>query len=563
MPGELREKPVRRSQANRRILASACLLALAFLLLAGRSFYLQVVRASEYAPRAERQQLARQEIPVKRGIIYDRGGDELAVSKRMATIAVDPIELKDKPGAARLLAPMLQMEESDILAKLAQPGNFVYLGRRIDPAIGECVTAMEIPGVIVRSEDKRIYPNGALASQVLGYVGTDNVGLAGIELQYDQVLSGKDGSRQVLTDLSGRPLEIVAEEAPQEAASITLTIDKDIQYLTEQVLAQTVEQHEALRGGAIVLDPRTGEIVAMANTPIFDANEYGNMPSEAQRNACITDQFEPGSTFKMVLVAAALSAGIVTPDTVYKLAPSIQVWDRVVHEAHEEVPEEREMTVTEILAQSSNVGAVTLGMDVGKERLVQMIRDFGFTAKLDVDFPGEVAGMMLEPDKWSGATIANVPIGHGISASALQLAAAYGAVANDGILVQPHLVRDHTDLYARRVVSAEVAATIRSMLVATVAEGTGKAARVSGYTVAGKTGTAQKVKKGGGGYSHDEFVASFIGMVPAESPRLVIFVWVDEPTNGYLGSEVAAPAFAKIAAFALTQLGIPPSEEAE
>jgi cell division protein FtsI/penicillin-binding protein 2 len=551
---------VKPAQANRRIPAFACILALILVSLAGRSFYLQVVRAAEYAPRAERQQLARQTIPVKRGIIYDRDGDELAVSKRMATVAADPTLVEDKAAAARLLAPMLQLEEADILTKLASPGNFVYVARRIEPVIGECVSAMDIPGIIITSEDKRMYPNDALASQILGYVGTDNVGLAGIELQYDRTLSGEDGSREVLTDLSGRALDIVAEQAPREALSITLTIDKDIQYFTEQVLTETVEKHEAARAGAVVLDPRTGEIIAMANTPIFDANDFGNMPPEAQRNACITDQFEPGSTFKMVLVAAALSAGIVTPETVYKLSPSIQVWDRVVHEAHEDVPDVREMSVTDILAQSSNVGAVTLGLDVGKERLVQMIRDFGFTKKLGVDFPGEVSGMMLDPDKWSGATIANVPIGHGISASALQLAAAYAAVANGGVLVQPHLARGQVDLYAHRVVSEEVAAKLRSMLAETVSEGTGRAARLEGYTVAGKTGTAQKVKKGGGGYSHDEFLASFIGMVPAASPRLVILVWVDEPMNGYLGSEVAAPAFARIATFALTQLGIPPSE---
>lgn len=299
----------------------------------------------------------------------------------------------------------------------------------------------------------------------------------------------------------------------------------------------------------------------MANTPVFDTNRYASddIAENDRRNMAVTDQYEPGSTFKMVTTAAALEAGLVTPETTFRLGKEITVYDVTIHEAHEEgIPEVRELTVTEILAQSSNVGTVKLGLEVGKARLVEMIRKFGFTEKLDVDFPGEAGGQMLPPEKWSGTTIANVPIGHGVAVSPLQLAAAYAAIANDGVLIQPHLGKEHAEPWSRRVVREDVAAQLRQMLTDTVADGTGKLARVAGYEVAGKTGTAQKVKEGGG-YYQDHVVASFVGMVPADDPQLVILVTVDDPATQHLGAYVAAPAFAKIAAFCLRALGIPPT----
>jgi cell division protein FtsI/penicillin-binding protein 2 len=321
-----------------------------------------------------------------------------------------------------------------------------------------------------------------------------------------------------------------------------------------------VEEFKAKSACALVVDPSTGEILAMANTPVFDTNTFGSVEEKDRRNSVVVDLYEPGSTFKMVAVAAALEAGLVEPNTMFTLAPEIKVYDRVVHEAHEDIPEVRELTVTQILAQSSNVGAVTLGMEVGKERLVDMIKKFGYTEKLGIDFPGEENGLMLTPEKWSGTTIANVPIGQGISVTALQMATAYSSIANNGVMVQPHLVRDAQAPWSRRVVSETVAAQLRTMLLAVTAEdGTGTLAQVAGYPVAGKTGTAQKVKEDGSGYDQDRYVASFVGMVPAESPRLVILVKVDEPTTEHLGAYVAAPAFAKIADFALKSLGIPPA----
>ena len=433
----------------------------------------------------------------------------------------------------------------------------MYLARKVDTAVGDRVRALKLAGIGVLSEDKRVYPKGALAPQLLGYVGTDNVGLAGVEKQYDTQLSGKSGVEKVVRDQAGNRLATLSDTEAQAGSPVKLTIDDEIQYETEQVLAQAVKDYSAKRASAVVLDPKTGEILALANTPAFDTNLFNTVTPEEQRNSVVSDQYEPGSTFKTIVVAAALEAGLVTPETMLKLSPTIQVYDRVVHEA-EDVPLVRNLTVTQILAQSSNVGAVKLGLEVTKDPLVDMIRRFGFTQKLGIDFPGEAAGSMLAPDKWSGTTIANVPIGQGISVTSLQIAAAYAAIANDGVMVQPHLVLDGKEHDTRQVISTEVAAQLREMLTQTVEVGTGTAAQVKGYSVAGKTGTAQKVKPGGGYYT-DKFVSSFVGMVPADAPRLVVLVVIDEPSTQHLAGQVAAPAFAKIADFSLKRLGIAPS----
>jgi cell division protein FtsI/penicillin-binding protein 2 len=450
-----------------------------------------------------------------------------------------------------------------LLEKLKSDSGFKYLARRIDPTVGVQVEGLNIEGVSVVSEDKRVYPKGALAPQLLGFVGGDDyLGIAGLELQYDNVLRGEPGEMKVVNDPSSdnRVATISSKEAVP-GQSITLTIDEQIQFETEKVLSEVVAQFKAKKAFAVVIAPDTGEVLAMANTPVFDTNGYASASiTEAdRRNAVVTDQYEPGSTFKMVAAAAALEAGLVTPETVFTLAPEIAVYDRVVHEAHDEVPATRNLSVTDIIAQSSNVGAVTLGLEVGKDRLADMIGKFGFTRKLGIDFPGETAGEMPAAADWSGTTIANVPIGQGIAVSPLQLATAYAAIANDGILVQPHLVKDQGRPWSSRVVNAVVAAQMRQMLTVTVNDGTGSRARVQGYEVAGKTGTAQKVKEDGTGYAENRFIASFVGMVPAGNPHLVILVMVDEPTTQHLGALVAAPAFARIAQFALKRLGIAPA----
>jgi len=542
-------------------------LAIVFLIiLLGRTFYVQVVAAPALQETSQEQSTRVIQLDAPRGVIYDRNGEALAISETMSTVYANPPLIEDPIAAAEALAPILDRPEEEILSRLISDSGFRYLVRKVDPAVGDAVRELGIVGIGVCSEDKRVYPKGALAPQLLGFVGgskdrvTDS-GIAGLELQYEETLAGEPGEMQVVTDRkTGKRIGTVSRKEAVPGRSITLTIDAQIQYEAEKVLTAVVEEFEAKKAFAVVLNPATGEILAMANTPVFDTNDFASteVSEDDRRNAVVTDQYEPGSTFKMVVAAAALDAGLVEPDTVFSLGKEIAVYDRVVHEAHEVLEPVRRLTVTEILAQSSNVGAVTLGLEVGKTRFVKMIRALGFTEELGVDFPGEVDGQMLDPEDWSGTTIANVPIGQGIAASPLQLAAAYAAIANDGVLVQPHLAQDVVEPWSRDVVDPVVAGQLREMLRVTVADGTGSRAQVDGYVVAGKTGTAQKVSEDGG-YAADRYVASFVGMVPAEDPQLVILVMVDEPLTEHLGAYVAAPAFAKIAEFALKRLGIPPT----
>jgi cell division protein FtsI (penicillin-binding protein 3) len=537
-------------------------LAVIFLVaLFGRTFYVQVIAAPRFEEKGQGQSVSTIVLEPSRGVIYDCSGRALAVSQTLASICANPGQVKDPAAAAEQLAPVLGLPEEELLEKLSGDSGFRYLARRVEQTVGQAVEELGITGIEVRSEAKRVYPKGALASQLLGMVGgDDDKGLAGLELQYEAVLAGEPGELQYVRDRDGNRLSTVSVKEAQPGASITLTIDADIQYETERVLTDTVAEFEAAKACAVVLDPSTGEVLAMANTPVFDANDYASADiAEAdRRNMVVTDQYEPGSTFKMVVTAAALEAGLVEPGTVFELGRSITVYDVTIHEAHENVPETRRLTVTDILSQSSNVGAVRLGQEVGKTRLIEMIEQFGFTKELGIDFPGEVDGQMRPPEEWYGTTIANVPIGHGIAVSPLQLATAYAAIANDGLMVQPHLAQDLVDPWERRVVSETVAAQLRQMLTVTVEDGTGTLAQVEGYEVAGKTGTAQKVKEGGG-YYDDRYIASFVGMVPADDPELVILVTVDDPATQHLGAYVAAPAFAKIADFALKRLGIAPS----
>jgi cell division protein FtsI (penicillin-binding protein 3) len=481
------------------------------------------------------------------------------VSQRMATIYATPYLIKEPALAAAKLAPVLKVKESELRVKLAEGGGYVRLARKVDASAGEAVRTLKLPGVGVQPEDKRVYPRGALAAQVLGFVGTDNDGLTGLELQYQDTLTGVKGERRVVTDPMGRSLDILSDSASKEGSALVLTIDEDIQFEAEQVLGDTIKQFGAKGATAVVIDPRNGEVLAMADSPGYDANAFLGATEAERRNTIVTDLYEPGSTFKMVVAAAALEHGLVKKDTKMRLPASITVYDRTVHEAHQNVPAVRNLTVTQILSQSSNVGAVMLGQKVGKTDLVDMIDRFGFTRPLGIDFPGEAAGIMLRPDKWSGSTIANVPMGQGISVTPLQMASAYASIANGGVFVQPHLVRDRVTPATHRVVSETVAADLMEMLQVTVESGTGKNARLQGYAVAGKTGTAQKVNEDGSGYSNTKFISSFVGVVPAQAPRLVILVTVDEPSKGaYYGADVAAPAFAHIADFALKHLEIPP-----
>jgi cell division protein FtsI/penicillin-binding protein 2 len=551
----------RRSPVNRRIRLLLVVLCLCFASLLGRAAWLQGVRAGSLSTLAAKQHGETVVLPASRGTIFDRTGFPLAIGEQATTVYADPRQVAQPRTVANTAGAALGVDASALYRQLRdRKRHFVYVARQASPQGAAQLERRHLKGLGFYGEERRTYPQGSVAAHVLGYAGVDNKGLAGLELQLDKTLAGVPGMESRIRDPFGRVIDVVSERPAKPGRDVFLTIDHTIQANAESVLRQTVEKWHAKNATAVVLDPRTGEILAMAVAPGYDANRFGTTSADVTRNRAVTDVYEPGSTFKLVTVAGALSERLVSPQTSFVLPYSINVADRTISDAEERGTET--MTVARILAQSSNVGAITLAQQLGKERLSTWIRRFGFGRPTGLDFPGESNGVVLAPDKWSGSTIGNVPIGQGIAVTSLQMAAAYGAVANHGVYVEPHLV-DHLQGAARRtakshrIVSRGVAAELNAMLQNVVLEGTGTLAAVPGYKVAGKTGTAQK-PDAYGGYASGRYVASFIGMVPASSPRLVILVSVDEPQGVIWGGSVAAPAFAQIAAYDLQYLEVPP-----
>jgi cell division protein FtsI (penicillin-binding protein 3) len=553
--------------ANRRIRLLLAILALAFGVTFLRAAWLQGVRAASFGRLASRQHSQVVTIPAARGTIYDRGGVQLAIGEQATTVYADPREVSKPKSEALTVARVLRLPPSRVYAQLSdRTRGFVYIERKAEPRLAARLARKGLPGVGFYPEERRFYPQGPLAAQVLGYAGVDNRGLAGLELSLDREVAGRPGRERIVKDAAGQAIDTIQLGRERDGQDVYLTLDHTIQANAQAVLRQTVERWHARSATAIVLDPATGAVRAMAVVPGFDANSYPEVWRALQRNRAVTDTYEPGSTFKLVTVAGALSDRLVSPATTFTLPYSIHVSDRVIHDAEPRGTET--MSVARILSQSSNVGAITLAEQLGQHRLAQWIARFGFGRRTGIDFPGESRGIVLAERAWSGSTIGNVPIGQGIAVTPVQMASAYAAVANHGLWVQPHLVDHIGDGRSvrpkrRRIVSRTVAAQVIAMLRNVVAEGTGTEAVVPGYQVAGKTGTAAK-PDGRGGYSDSRYVASFVGIVPASRPRLVILVSVDEPRGAIWGGVVAAPAFAEIAKFDLQYLdgGIPPDAPA-
>ncbi|HJS50160.1 MAG TPA: penicillin-binding protein 2, partial [Gaiellaceae bacterium] len=409
-------------------------------------------------------------------------------------------------------------------------------------------------------EELRTYPQGPVAAQVLGFAGLDNKGLEGLERSLEKVLAGRPGSQTIVKDPFGRALDVVSTRAETPGRNVRLTIDHQIQANAEEVLQETVRRWGANAASAIVMDPYSGSVLAMAVAPRFNANRFPTTRADRRRNRAVTDTYEPGSTFKLVTIAAALQEGIVSPTTAFRLAPRLKVADRVIRESHTRGTQR--MTVKQIVEYSSNIGTITIAQRLGEGRMASWIDRFGFGRETGVDFPGESPGFALPLEEWSGSTIGTVPIGHGIAVTPIQMARAYAAIANGGMLVRPRLIdridgRTVAGSQRRRVVSRSVSERMLAMLRGVVVEGTGREAAIPGYTVAGKTGTAAKIDPDGR-YSRSRYVASFVGLVPATKPRLVIMVMVDEPRGNFYGGVVAAPAFKEIARFNLQHLEVPP-----
>jgi cell division protein FtsI/penicillin-binding protein 2 len=535
------------------------LFTLFLLLLAGavmRGFWLATVQGNALSSKAVAQQVEELDVAAQRGTISDRHGLELAVSEDSASVYANPFLIKDPASVAGQLSPLTGVDYDTLLGKLAnRKQGFVYLKRKIDADKGKAIQKLKLAGVGVTNEPRRVYPQRWLASQVLGSVGTDNYGLSGIEQSHEEKLHGVDGKRKIVRDALGKPISLVEQKRDVPGENLRLTIDATIQERVETVLTGVGQTFQPKGATALVLDPRNGEILALANWPRVNAADPSSAPAYARQNRAVAASYEPGSTFKAFTVAGALEDRLIQPDTRFDLPPQIQVADRKIKESHDRGYVS--LSVGQILAQSSNVGAVKIGLRLGPQRFDKWVHRFGFGAPTGVEMPGEQQGIVPGWRHYSGSSLGNMPIGQGLAVTPMQMAAAYQAIAMKGVTHRPHIVMGDPSP-ARRVVSAQTATEVSRMLEGVLgAGGTAQEAQVPGYRLAGKTGTAEKPDEYGG-YSKTKFVASFIGYAPARNPRLLVAVMVDEPQGEIYGGVVAAPAFEKIVSFALPYLGIPP-----
>ncbi len=557
-----------RRRLNARLVSVGVLLVLAWTLIGYRLTVVQGARADEFAARGREQRVQSETLAADRGTIFDRDGRELAVTVEGVTVYANPYEVSDPESLASMLAPLVGRNPTDLAQDLASDSAFVYVARQLDPEAAEPIRQAGLAGIYFLSEPRRVYPTGALAAHVVGFVSDgDNAGLEGIELYYDTELAGIPGALLVERDPQGRviPQGEYLVEHPEQGSDLVLTIKSEIQYSATQALAAALERTGATAGSVVVIDPESGEILAMVNLPSFDPNDRDGTPLDAMRNRAVTDVFEPGSTQKLVTIAGALEADIVAPNTSFEIPEGIEILDTVFKDVT--VHPDR-LTVTEIVAHSSNLGTILVGDQLGIRSLYTFMYSFGQGRASGIDFPGEAGGVLRPPEDWCLTTcLAGTSIGYHVSVTPLQMAMVYAVVANDGMWVQPHLVKDIVDgegdrqatlPLARRVISAETAAQMRIMLEAVVVRGTGTAAAVSGYRVGGKTGTTQKYLTDLQEYSEEEVVASFIGMAPIDDPQIVIAVVLDSPQEYASGGRGAAPAFAEIMLAALHQVGVAP-----
>ena len=554
--------------ADRRLRVLLVVFVAVFAVTLARAAWLQTVQASSLAAKGASQQHDSIVVPAGRGTIFDRSGVQLAIGEQATTVYADPKEIVNARTVANAAAQTLGVDANALYSQLLDRSKgFVYVAREVDPAKAAQLKARHLAGLGFYSEERRFYPMGPVASQVVGFAGIDDKGLAGMELEREDTLRGHPGSETVIKDPFGRVLDVLNSVPERDGHDVYLTIDHTIQAEAEDALRTAIAQWHAKRATATVLDPHTGAVLAMASAPGYDANSFASIPPQLERNSPVTDVYEPGSTFKLVTIAAALSEHLVSPMSQFYLPYSIQIADKWIHDA--EVRPAETLTVGEILAQSSNVGVATIATRlVGATRLSRWISRFGFGHKTGIDFPGESPGIVLPRSQWYGSAVGTIPIGQGIAVTPIQIAAAYAAIANGGVWVTPHLVDrviggSGPRVTHRRIVSTAVSKQLMAMLVNVVAEGTGTLAHVPGYNVAGKTGTAAVPDPQTGGYSSSKYVASFVGIVPATAPRLVILVTVDEPEGAIFGGTVAAPVFQKIARFALQYLSIPPDNPSE
>jgi len=550
------------SRFARRTLLMLALAALWMAAVAGRLVELGLFRHSTYLGLARRQQDRVIEISPKRGTLYDRNGHELAMSVLVDSCYAVPPEVSDPDLAARLLAPIVGQPKALLRARLHEARAFVWIARKLSPAVVERIQALHLRGVYFEKESQRFYPKGPLAAQVLGYVDIDEHGLGGIEQSFDRGIRGRPGQMLVETDARHRWFR-ETEQPPEPGENLVLTIDENVQYIAEKALAQAIQKTHARGGTVVVEDPNSGELLALASQPGFDPNDPAASPAAARADRAISDIYEPGSTFKVITVSSAIDQGVAHPeDLVDCQMGSTVVAGRRIHDWKRFGV----LSVAEILAHSSDVGAIKVALRLGNDNFQHYIRAFGFGQLTHIELPGETPGLFRPIRRWTASSIGSLAIGQEIGVTPIQLVAAVSAVANGGLLYPPHIVRgvQHGDQFSlearpepRRAIRATTAATLRHLMEGVVLEGTGREARLDGYTAAGKTGTAQKIDPATGRYSRSHYIASFVGFAPVSTPAIAILVVLDSPVGEHHGGSTAAPAFKAIAQQALPYLGVP------
>jgi cell division protein FtsI (penicillin-binding protein 3) len=544
-----------------------CLVAAAFAfgaaVLAIRAYRLHVHDAEALQKRADKQRTRALQVEVKRGMILDRRGEQLAASIEATSICAAPRRITDKKRTARAVADLLETKEEEIRGRLDEDKAFVWLRRRVQPTAAEKVKTANLQGVFSLTEFRRFYPQRSLAAHAIGFAGVDSKGLEGVELYYDADLRTDQGPVTSQSDALGRPIIFTGVSKTQDRRDLVLTLDRSIQYLTEKELEDAVRKEKAKSGAAVVMDADSGEILAMAVRPSYNLNVFHKASAELRRNRAVTDTFEPGSTFKVFLAAAALDLGKIAPQETffchhgtYKLKTT---------EVHDIVPRGT-LSFDEVLVHSSNIGAVKISDKLSKGEFYRVLHGFGFGTETGIDLPGEAPGVLLRPGRWSDVTKANIAFGQGITVNAAQLTAAFASAINGGLLFKPRLmkkmingagetVREGPAAAPRRVIKASTSERIVKILGDVIAKGTGKGADIPGVHLVGKTGTAQKAAASGG-YSSDKYVASFVGAIMSIKPRIAILVVIDEPgTEQRTGGKIAAPVFRRIAEGILAQCG--------
>jgi cell division protein FtsI (penicillin-binding protein 3) len=552
-----------------RLVALFALMTFAFGAISVRLVVLQVSQAQELQDRAFDQRVRTTDLPAQRGQILDRNGARLALSTPADDVYADPQLVDDPWTTATRLSPLLGVDVPDLVHAMTSDATFVYLARQLGRGASDRIKRLALPGIGLLPTSKRSYPAGSLASQVLGFVGTDGVGLTGLELGYQDVLAGTPGERTNELGLSGQAIVsgVDEERAPVAGATVVTTIDRDLQFQAQAALEQAVEEQGARGGTVIVMDPRTAEVLAMASHPWFDPNAFEDAPSATYRNRAVTDAYEPGSTNKVITAAAAIQERAIPLGTRLTVPWTMPVGDYIIHDSQPHQP--MQMTLGDIVAESSNIGAVMVADRVGASVLATYLARFGLGRATGVGFPGESNGIIPQLDQWNDTILATTAYGQGIAATPLQMVSVYATVANEGRWVQPKLVRGtigsdgalepYEGAPPRRVVSAGTARMVTRMLAYAVQDGTGTNAQIPGYQVAGKTGTARIPTGDGSGYLEGQYIASFIGYLPAGEPEVVVAAILDRPAAVY-GGLAAAPLFKQVALAAIARLDIAPAD---